>query len=326
VEFIQQHERMIQETQSKGGWMVELNSTICDGNIGYILFSVTAPEDIDLEGYYAGEYGEDRIIPANNSPYQHSHRSLILVSTGFLDEEKNFIWQGAGGKGGWQEDHDGIRNTMDYLIGMSPERLYPNREMLLDDPFGPDVEFTVRFDGFSLEYEDPYIRRKIDEKYAGMTDYMVADEDLVGLYKSDLLVGETWEFTVTFQGDSNDSVELISDPVMTWALVSWKLDDDPLYYKTASGMAAVKITSFVLNPFGATVTYDLEEPAYNAVIEYQSMFGYTDRFVYAVMKDGSQIALHTDMTGDRLTAETPIVLAEVDHILLGSGEKLLMPE
>lgn len=325
IEYIRENEQIIQETQTKGDWTVELKSAITDGETGYILFSVTAPEDVDLEGYQAGKYGEDYITPGNNSPYQPHPRALVVVSTGFLDEEKNFVWQGGGGKGGWQEDHDNQPNTMDYLIGMRPEKLYPGREMLLEDPFGPDVEFTVRFDGFSLEYKDPAIQKKIDEKYAGMTDYMVADEDLVGLHKSDLLVEETWEFTITFGTENSSSVELVTEPVMTWALVSWKLDDDPLYYETASGMAAVKIKSFLLNSFGATVTYDLEEPAYNAVIEYQSMFGYTDRYVYAVMKDGSQIALHTDSVGTQLTAETPIVLSEVDHILLGSGEKLPMP-
>lgn len=325
IEFIQDHEQIIAETQTKNGWTVELKSAICDGDTGYMLFSVTAPDDIDLEGYHAQKYGEDRIMPGNNSPYLPKRRALVLVSTGFADEEKNFMWQSGGGKGGWQEDHDGLQNTMDYLIGMRPEKLYPNREMLLKDPFGPDVEFTVRFDGFALEYEDPEIRKKIDEKYAGMTDYMVEDEDLIGLYNAQLLVDETWEFSVTFDKEHPNSVELITEPVMTWALVTWKLDDEPMFYKTGTGLEAVKITSFLLNPFGATVTYEFEEPVINAFIEYQSMFGYTDRLIYAVMKDGSQIPLHTDSVGTQLTAESPIVLSEVDHILLGSGEILPMP-
>ena len=326
VEFIQEREQIIQDTQSKSGWTVELKSAICDGDTGYMLFSITAPDDIDLEGYHGQKYGEDRIMPGNNSPYLPKRRALVVVSTGFADEEKNFMWQSGGGKGGWQEDNDGLQNTMDYLIGMRPEKLYPNREMLLENPFGPDVEFTVRFDGFALEYEDPEIRKKIDEKYAGMTDYMVADEDLIGLYNAQLLVDETWEFSVNFHNEYPNSVELVTEPVMTWALVTWKLDDEPTFYKSGSGLEAVKITSFVLNPFGATVTYDFEEPVIDAIIEYRSMFGYTDRLICAVMKDGSQIFLHTDGVGTQLTAETPIVLSEVDHILLGSGEKLLMPE
>ena len=76
------------------------------------------------------------------------------------------------------------------------------------------------------------------------------------------------------------------------------------------------------NPFGATVTYDFEEPVVGAFIEYQNMFGYTDRHIYAVMKDGTRIPLHTHGTGDKLAAETPIILSELDYVLLGDGGKL----
>ena len=339
VEFIQEHEQIIQETQEKGGWTVELKSAICDSGTGYILFGITAPENVDLEGYHAGNYGEAYITPGNNSINNQHSRAMIVASTGFADEEKNFVWQGGGGQGGWQEDNDGKANTMNYLLGTRPEKIHPDRKMLLEDPFGPDVTFTVRFDGFTLEYEDLEIRKKIDEKYAGMTDYMVDTEDLVGLNKSETLSDENWEFTVVFdvEKQADTSVELITgEPITTWANVWWRLQaDNPMGYEIGNGIAAVKITSFVLNPFGASLTYEFFEDAANgAFIEYQNFRGYTDRYVYAVMKDGTQIALHTDGTGDKLTAESPIVLSEVDHILLGDtayiqrgdGVKIPMPE
>lgn len=322
VEFIQEHEQIIQETQSKGGWTVELKSAISDGETGYILFSITAPEDIDLEGYHAGNYCDAYITPGNNSWGRNTQRALIVDSTGWAHEDQNYCWQE---HGYWQEDSDGQSNTLNYVIENRCEKLYSDREMLAEDAFGGDAVFTVTFDDFTLEYEDPEVRKKIDEKYAGMTDYMVEDEDLVGLHKSKVLAEGEWKFTVPFNVIGNESVELIPEPVMTWGIVSWKLTDDPIFYETGSGMAAVKITSFVLNPFGATITYEFEEPAYNAFIEYQSMFGYEDRYIYAVMKDGSQIALHTDSVGTKLAAESPIVLSELDYILLGSGEKLPMP-
>lgn len=325
IEFIEENEQIIQQTQAKDGWTVELKSAITDGETGYILFGITAPEDIDLEGYHAGSHDTAYITPGNNSWNRHPSRALVVASTGFADEEKNFIWQGGGGKGGWQEDHDGRSNTLDYLIGTRCEKLYPDREMLLTEPFGPEVEFTVTFDGFTLEYEDPEVRRAIDEKYAGMTDYMVEQEDLVGLHKTDVLTEEQWQFTVAFDVVEARSVELISQPTKTWAQVTWKLDDEPLFYQTGTGIAPVTITSFVLNAFGANLTYEYEEPAINAFIEYRNSFGFEDRCVYAVMKDGSRIALHTDGTGDKLTAETPLVLSEVDYILLGDGVQLPVP-
>lgn len=324
IEYIQENEQIIQETQAMGDWTVELKSAITDGETGYILFTVTAPNDVDLEGYFNGKYGDAYVSPGNYSHNRNPHRVLIVASTGWSDPELNFMWQEGGS---WKVDNDGLSNTLNYMVETRIERVYPNKPMLLEEPFGPDVTFTVTFDDFTLEYTDPEIQKKIDEKYAGMTDYMVEQEDLVGLHKSELLVENEWKFTIPFNEVTTKPVELITgEPVMTWGIVSWKLDDEPLFYETASGMAPVKITSFLLNPFGATITYEFEEPAYNAFIAYEKRFGYTDRFIYAVMKDGSQIALHTDSTGDKLKAETPIVLSEVDHILLGSGEKLFMPE
>lgn len=324
IEYIQENEQIIQQTQAVGDWTVELKSAITDGETGYVLFTVTAPNDVDLEGYFIGTYGDAYVSPGNYSHNRNPKRSLIVASTGWSDPELNFMWQESGS---WKADSDGLPNTLNYIVETRIERVHPSKPMLLEEPFGPDVTFTVTFDDFTLEYTDPEIQKKIDEKYAGMTDYMVEPEDLVGLHKSELLIENEWKFTIPFNEVNTKPVELITgEPAMTWGIVSWKLDDEPVFYETASGMAPVKITSFLLNPFGATITYEFEEPAYNAFIAYEKRFGYTDRYIYAIMKDGRQIALRTDSTGDKLKADTPIVLSEVDHILLGSGEQLLMPE
>ena len=60
--------------------------------------------------------------------------------------------------------------------------------------------------------------------------------------------------------------------------------------------------------------------------EWQYYYNHEDRYIYAVMKDGSQIALKTTSIGTTLTAEAPIVLEQVDHILMGDGTVLPMPD
>lgn len=327
VEFIQENEQIIMETQSKGGWTVELKSAICDGETAYVIFGITAPEDIDLEEANITTYTDsDDIIPGNRPSMvlNPDARNIFRSSLGAQEREMNFYY-GAGNK--WEADNDGLPNTLDYVFTIGIEKLDPSKEILLENPFASDIEFYFCFENFIHTWEDAEKRQAIEEKYAGQ-DYMIDGEELEGLYKSEVLVEETWEFTITFDSViQSDPVELITgEPVMTWGIISWKLDDDPMFYQTASGMGVAKITSFVLNPFGATITYEFEEPAYNAFIEYQDMFGYEDRYIYAVMKDGSQIALHTDSVGTQLAAETPIVLSEVDHILLGSGEQIPMPQ
>lgn len=46
--------------------------------------------------------------------------------------------------------------------------------------------------------------------------------------------------------------------------------------------------------------------------------------IYAVMKDGSQIALLE--SSQPLLAQSPIVLGQLDHILLADGTVLSLPE
>ena len=329
VEFIQEHEQIIQETQAKGDWTIELKSALYAGDTAYVIFGVTAPEDVDLEeANIHTPRDQDEIIPGNRfhmAMSMENKKPLEMLRTSLNSQYRELGYYYAGGSS-WQADNDGRCNTLDYYFRISLDKLDPSKEFP-DDPFRSDIEFYFCFENFIHTWEDAEKRAEIEAKYAGQ-DYMINGEEMEGLYKYETLVEETWEFTITFEGRKlkETSVELITgEPVMTWALVTWKLDDEPTFYKTGSGLEAVRITSFILNPFGATVTYDFEEPVMGAFIEYQSMFGYTDRSIYAVMKDGSQIALHTDGTGDKLKADTPIVLSEVDHILLGSGEQLFMP-
>ena len=71
--------------------------------------------------------------------------------------------------------------------------------------------------------------------------------------------------------------------------------------------------------------FEEDEDMIGVSIEYQHNHGYEDKYIYVVMRDGSQIALHTDGIGTVLKAESPIVLSEVDHILMPDGTKLPVP-
>ena len=325
IEFIEENEQVIMETQTANGWAVELKSAITDGDTGYILFGITAPEDIDLENNLGHNIMDgDFITPGNNSFNNHikRRRTLIVPSTGLINEEMNCFWHD---QSYWEADNDGLANTLDYMIEIRCEKLFRNRECLLDSPFGSDVTFNVRFIDFTYEYKDPEIQKALDKKYAGQDNYLIGGEEMQGLHKSDVLVEGEWEFDINFGVDAVECIELISTSIMVEALVSRKIDDGTIFYDVTDGLEQVKLTSFRLTSFGATLMFEEEEDMLGEFIEYQNMYGYEDRHIYVVMKDGSQIALHTDGVGTVLKAESPIVLTEVDHVLLADGTKIMAP-
>lgn len=320
IAYIQEKEQMIQETQTKDSWTVELKSSLCAGDTAYAIFTVTAPKDIDLEGANIATPNDGDGIFPGNSGMTFEGRHMFTTSMDKTRSEQNVVWSYGSG---WKADNDGRSNTLNYAVTIRAEAMIPGQPMALENPFSPEIEFYICFDNFVHSWKDPEVWQAIEEKYAGQ-DYIIGSEEMEGLYKSEVLAEGAWDFTITFDGEdlAGDSMELVTDYAMTWAQVTWKLDDEPLTYQTGSGIAPVKIVSFVLNPLGATVQYEFEEPMFSAFIEYQDFYGYEDRYVYAVMKDGSKIALHTHGTGDKLSAETPIVLSELDYVLLGDGGKL----
>src|SRR5574344_1669357 len=49
IQYIQNNEQIVGQSQTKNDWTVDLKSTICDGRTGYLVFQITAPDGMDLE-------------------------------------------------------------------------------------------------------------------------------------------------------------------------------------------------------------------------------------------------------------------------------------
>lgn len=135
------------------------------------------------------------------------------------------------------------------------------------------------------------------------------------------LVSGVWEFDIQFPQSGNRTVELISDPV-----------DCPCEVRTGvvweeSGQGhftfeeeKVRLTSFQLRALSASVHFSYSEDDF-----VNADFG----DFYAVMNDGSKIRLREDTGAPNqvtFTFDAPIILDEVDHILLPGGTKLPMPQ
>ena len=317
IQYIQNNEQSVGQSQTINDWTVDLKSTICDGRTGYLVFQITAPDDMDLEQYLNPPTVDDkRLSPGNYSVSRDRMYPLSKASIGNLNEEKNYMFADGGN---WISDNDGKANSVLYCMSIRCEKLYPDKPMLLEDPFGKENTFHIRFMGITLEYTNLELQKEIEEKYAGQA-YIVDGEEAAGLFCSDILTDEEWEFDVTFDSD-NQFIELITQPVSVQAKV-WRYVDEK-QWETKDFLEEVEISSFRVTPFGANITFVPKSDRIGISLKlWQNM----DDTICAVMKDGSRIKL--DLTGADSTilqAETPIVLSQLDYILLEDGTKLFAP-
>ena len=250
----------------------------------------------------------------NYSASRKAAYSYAIVSIGTVDAGRNY-WYLDGGD--WISDQDGQSNTVLFCMTISCERIDPNKPMLLEDPFGRDVSFRIRLLGITLEYSNLELQKEIEGKYAGR-DYIVDGEEAAGLFCSDILTDEEWYFDVTFDPD-NQFIELITKPISAKAKV-WRYVDER-QWETKDSLEEVQIFSFRVTPFGASISY---VPKPDTIGISPRLGENIDDAIYAVMKDGRRIKL--DSAGnDVLQAETPIVLSQLDYILLEDETKLFAP-
>ena len=318
IQYIQNNEQIVGQSQTINNWTVDLKSTICDGRTGYLVFQITAPDDVDLEQYLNPPTLDDkRLSMGNDSASRKASYSLAVASIGTVDSERNYWYLDSGD---WMADGDGQPNTVLFCMTIRCEKIDPNKPMLLEDPFGKDVSFRIRLMGITLEYKNQELQREIEEKYAGQA-YIVDGEEAAGLFCSDILTDEEWNFHVTFDSD-NQFMELITKPVSAQAKV-WRYADEK-QWETKDSLEEVQIASFRVTPFGANISY---VPKPDAIGISPRIGENVEDAIYAVMKDGSRIKL--DVTGTDnmiLQAETPIVLSQLDHILLEDGTQIFAPD
>ena len=129
-----------------------------------------------------------------------------------------------------------------------------------------------------------------------------------------------WEFDIQFPEKGNRVVELISTPVDCPSEVDVgieKTGENTFRYITES--ALVQITSFKLRALTAEFSYQYsEKEQVNADFE----------DLYVVMKDGTRTLMHQNLGYPNYNTyyfDAPIILDEVDHILLPNGTKLRVP-
>lgn len=119
-----------------------------------------------------------------------------------------------------------------------------------------------------------------------------------------------WKFTFTFSAVDDREIELVSEPV------TCVTTNSPFAY---GEYIDAQITSFRLRAMSARVQFRFAE-----FEERNGDFGN----IYVVMKDGSRVLLERSSGGPNMngyTFDAPIVLEDVDHVLLPNGVELAVP-
>lgn len=313
VQYIQKNEQTIAQVQAKDGWTIDLKSSISDGTVGYLVFRVTAPGGIDLEQYLSPPTADSpRLIPGNYSLSRNAAYSMVIASIGTVDMERNYMYQE---HGSWISDNDGQPNTALYYMTIQCEKIYPEKPMQLEAPFGKDISFRIRFMGLTVEYTDATVQESIEANHSDQGSYIVDGEEAAGLFHSDILTNKEWNFEVTFDPGSQ-FIELIRQPVTAQAIVTYTPDDE--WAPAVQKQEPVRIESFCVTPFGAEVRLETKPDMHAASLDLSSDTG---SLIYAVTKDGSRIPLQEN--NQRLLAQAPIVLEQLDYVLLADGTKLL---
>lgn len=276
IEYLDEHEQIVDESQCQNGYDMKLKSVLSDGYTVYATIGLTAPEDITYEDL----------------------KKLWGSDIDFYDQNMKpcFSWMME-----VCDDMDGLENTVDLFFELTPAE------------WNSGTVLTIRIN--SLEkyiFDAAYEQQLLETKYADQDNIMFTDEESARIHQLVTLAEGPWEFTIDLGKIKTEVLELIITPVTVQTCYGFKEDGTDLFEE-------VTVTSFILSPLSATIQTDAD---------YAPDFASGGRNVYVIMTDGSRIALIPNIGGggaQRFRTESPIILSEVDHVLLADGTKIMVP-
>ena len=276
IEFIEENEQVIAETQIHNGWSLELKSVMSDSNAVYAIVGITAPADVT----------EDEL------------RSL-WPDMDFYDKDRKPV-------GSWgvklHIGMDGNERSADLVFELNPA------------DWNSGNTWTLRVNRLSkMVHDRAYEQELLDTKYAGQENIMFTDEEAARIHQRIILAEGPWEFSIDLSRADHTVLELITTPVTAQTCCGFTDDGADLFED-------VTIISFELSALSATIHIDCND--------YAPDFTPGGRKIYVVMTDGNRIELIPDWgstSQQHFTAESPIILDEVDHVLLADGTKIMVP-
>lgn len=292
IDYIESKTQELTQSQTFDGYTIGIKSAISDGVCAYITLGVTAPEGVVLNKTVIEGYDPD--APSLDLGYADSER-LLKTTDG-----KSMAW---GYTIGAEEDNDGLDNTQDILIELESGDEEGNYTS-----FDPNATWNLHFNQLVATYYNLAYSQQIREKYEGMENFFYDDEDGEQLWPEVVLAEGDWDFTFQLDYDGEE-LELVDQPVTAMRCTGWRPDGTDV-------MEEGTITSFKLRSLSASL--------YTNDKDFCPGFDY-DGALQVVMKDGSVTVLDASVASvgqEFYKAASPILLDQVDHVVLADGTVL----
>ena len=195
LEYLDEHEKIVNENQIHNGYDLKLKSVLSDGTNIYATVGLTAPSDV-------------------------TYADLKRITGSYFDfYSKNNPLGGAGSA--WMltffEDMDGLENTLDMVFELTPS------------DWNDDV-WTLRIEALAKEiYHGEYEQELRDTKYAGQSNYSYTQEEIEKIYEEVILAEGPWEFKIDVSEVERKTLELVTKPVTVQTCYGFKEDGTDLF-------------------------------------------------------------------------------------------------
>ena len=177
-------------------------------------------------------------------------------------------------------------------------------EMVNEDPDDNVVYFPMKWHGEGLKHGSQWI--------LDLTDIVECYEREDGSLEEEVIAKGNFRFEITIEGVDDFAMEMLQQPLNYTA----KIYDSETEYQEV----VIVLTSVVIRPLSAEILFDGYKDTYR-------LAGFGQMKV--VMKDGSTADMTIRSGGNGMNTyamDVPVVMSEVDHLLLPDGTEIEMPE
>lgn len=308
IEFVNQNTEDYPIRPLPNGFSMELKSVIPVSNTVYVIFGLTAPENMDFSDVLDIRSDASLAFPG------------LQAMPSASDLPANISYD-------VMDDGDGKQNTLKIVI-----RIHPVMRQGTDSVFGPGKTCEIVFKNIvKLGHDREYEQELLTTGYAGQAGCVFTPEEAERVHPEVLLVSGEWKFVIDLAEADSGEIELLETPVSAKV---WVIRNGAGDFEAIDAIENVTLTSVRVTPIRVEISFAIPEPSDTFSCLLIDTAGFpsppgTDAIdhkdVCLVLKDGTDISLfQSEGANDTaiLVTDSPVVLGEIAYMQLSDGTKL----